>query len=310
MTLRLGVDVGGTLIRLRMYPGEATRLEVPTTASGGPSLVERIGSLIESFTAESPRPDRIGVGIAGIVDTAAGTVRHAVNLGVDGTPFPLAAKLSSRLAIPVVIENDVRAAALGSYHHLLATNPGLSHLVYLSLGTGISAGVVLDGQLHRGSRGIAGEIGHAPLGDPTMTCTCGLRGCLEAVAGGRVLDDRIDGGARSLFDELRLHPGETERVVAAVARAVHVLTTVFDPDLFVLGGGIARDAAPEVRDALAGMASVSPFGEAVLDPDRVVTLPPDADVGTAGAAMLGSRLSVGDPQTSSAHAAEGRGGTK
>jgi predicted NBD/HSP70 family sugar kinase len=210
----------------------------------------------------------------------------------------------------VVIENDVRAAALGSYHRLLPTFPHLSDLVYLSLGTGISAGVIVDGRLHRGSRGIAGEIGHAPLGEPTMTCTCGLTGCLEAVAGGRALDDRVEGGARRLFDDPRHDPAETHRVVAAVARAVHVLTAVFDPDLFVLGGGIAIDAAPEIRDALAGMASVSPFGEAVLDPDRVVTLPPDADVGTAGAAMLGSRFPVGDPQTSSALAAERTGGTK
>ena len=310
MKHRLGVDVGGTSIRLRLYPVARPRIEVPTGATGGPALVDRIVSLVTEATSDGPQPEHIGVGIAGLVDTASGTVRHAVNLGIDGTPFPLADELSDRLHVPVTIENDVRAAALGAFHHLLPTSPGLANLVYLSLGTGISAGIIIDGQPHRGSRGIAGEIGHAPLGDPTVRCGCGLTGCLEAVAGGRALDDRIEGGARRLFDDPTLDPGEVRRVVAAVARAVHVLATVFDPDLFVLGGGLATDAAPHIRNALAATASVSPLGEAVLAPDRVVTLPPDADVGTAGAAMLGSRPAVGDPETRSAATAEGRGGMK
>lgn len=310
MTSRLGVDVGGTSIRLQMYPGDSPRLEVPTGAEGGEALVERIASLIEDFVPDDADLDGVGLGIAGLVDTARGTVRHAVNLGIDGVPFPLSARLEERLGLPVVVENDVRAAALGTYHHLRPASPDLSDLVYISLGTGISIGVIIDGQLHRGSRGIAGEVGHAPLGDPALDCSCGLTGCLEAVAGGRALAERIDGGARALFGEPRRHPAEAERVVAAIARAIHVLTAVFDPDLFVLGGGIATDAGPEVREVLAGMAAASPFGEAVLMPDRVVTLPPDADVGTAGAAMLGSRPPVGDQQRNSAHAAEGRGGAR
>lgn len=308
MTRSLGVDVGGTSIRMQVYPVSAVRVEVPTAASGGAALVERIVSLFDEATAGGPEPDRVGVGIAGLVDTVRGTVRHAVNLGIDREPFPLADELSGRLGVPVVVENDVRAAALGTYHHLLPTHPAITSLVYLGLGTGISAGVIIDGRLHRGSRGIAGEIGHAPLGDPTVRCECGLMGCLEAVAGGRALDARIDGGARRLFDDSVANRDEAARVVAAIARAVHVLAAVFDPDLFVLGGGVAADAAPEVREFLAGTASASPFGGAVLAPDRVVTLPPDADVGTAGAAMLGSRPPAGDPQTQSAPVADRRGG--
>ena len=305
MTRSLGVDVGGTSIRMQLYPVAASRVEVPTAVTGGPALVDRIVSLVPQASGTEPAAEHMGVGIAGLVDTASGTVRHAVNLGIDSTPFPLAAELSNRLGIPVTIENDVRAAALGTYHYLLPTTPGLHSLVYLGLGTGISAGVIIDGRLHRGSRGIAGEIGHAPLGDPTVRCECGLTGCLEAVAGGRALDGRVEGGARHLFDDSFDNRAEATRVVSAIARAVHVLAAVFDPDLFVLGGGVANDAAPEVRKSLAGLASASPFGGAVLAPDRVVTLPPDADVGTAGAAMLGSRSLIGEQQKSSAGMADG-----
>lgn len=312
MSLRIGVDVGGTSIRLRPYPGSPDdRWEDATNAQGAAAVAERIASLLADMITRTGRPDSVGIGIPGQVDAEAGTIRHALNLGVDGTPFPLGAFLSSRLGVPIYLENDVRTAALGAFHLLRSQRPQLQSLVYLSVGTGVSAGVVIEGELHRGRHGIAGEIGHAPLGGDETECPCGLSGCLEAVVGGRALDQRVPGGARSIFGKPSPAPEEAERAINALARSLYILATAYDPDLFVLGGGIGRDAFPAVRDNLAGMSAASPFGEVVLTPDRVITLPLEADVGVAGAARLGSRPSrPAAPDSSSAEAEEEQGGTR
>lgn len=285
MRTRIGVDVGGTTIRVRRFPGGiGDRLEVPTAARGGEALAARIAAVVSELSP-GPDPEMIGIGIPGLVDPEAGTVRHAVNLGLDGTPFPLASVLRERLRTAVAVENDVRTAALGAYRYVTRDRPEVSDIVYVGLGTGISAGVIIGGRLHRGRHGIAGEIGHAPLGDTTTPCRCGLVGCLEAVAGGRALDERVPGGALGLFSDPEVE-SLRDRVAAALARALYVLATAYDPDILVLGGGIAVDAAPAVHEALLELSGSSPFGEEVLTVERVIALPPDADVGTTGAALL------------------------
>ena len=94
-------------------------------------------------------------------------------------------------------------------------------------------------------------------------------------------------GPKALFGDPSPAPTERDRVVDALARALRVLAAAYDPDLLVLGGSIGLDAAPLVREVLAGTSSTSPFGAVVLSPDRLTTLPPDADIGVAGAARLG-----------------------
>lgn len=312
MSIRIGVDVGGTTIRVRPFPGRAEdRLVDTTDARGGGRVAARIAALVTEMIARTGMPESVGVGIPGQVDPVAGTVRHAVNLGIDGRPFPLVDFLSSRLGVTVHIENDVRTATLGAFHHLRAHRPELTSLVYVSAGTGVSAGIILDGRLHRGRHGIAGEIGHAPLGGDAIRCSCGMAGCLEAVAGGKALERRLPGGARELFRQPFPHPAEAERVATALARGLYVLAAAYDPDRLVLGGSIGLDAFPAVREVLAVMSDASPFGEVVLTPDRVTTLPPDADIGTAGAARLGSRLhEPAAPDSTFASAEEEQGGTK
>ncbi|HEX2154458.1 MAG TPA: ROK family protein [Acidimicrobiia bacterium] len=297
MTSRIGVDVGGTTLRVRRYPGtQDDRVEEPTGVVGGEAVAERIALLVGQLPP-GERPSVVGIGIPGLVDPVAGTVRHAVNLGIDGAPFPLAGRLSRRLGLPVAVENDVRTAALGAFQYLAERLPEVRDIVYLSVGTGISAGVVIDGRLHRGRHGIAGEIGHAPLGGDSTPCRCGLAGCLEAVAGGRALDEVVPGGAHQLFAEPSPDQMRRDSVADALARALYVLAIAYDPDILVIGGGIGPDAAPTVRKALAALSASSPFGEAVLAGDRVTTLPPDAEVGTAGAALLEpSSAPADDPQ--------------
>jgi len=289
MTVRVGVDVGGTTTKLQVF-SEATssRYEAPTRSGDGRTLVEGISLLVEdALTGAGLGPaDTIGIGIPGQVDPGSGTVRHAVNLGLDGAPVPLGAMLADRLGRAVSIENDVRAAALGVREYHRTGGDTVDDLVFVSIGTGISAGVIIGGRLHRGSHGLAGEIGHAPLADDHTPCRCGLSGCLEAVAAGPAIAAGGTGDAAALFGGRSPDITAARRVATALARALLVLATTYDPEIFVLGGGIGPHAAPAVRAALIEVSAASPFGRALLTPERVVTLPPGVDVGTIGAALL------------------------
>ena len=121
----------------------------------------------------------VGVAVPGDVDARTGVVRLAVNL--DALDLPLGALLAQVLGVPCFVEHDARAAA-----DWLArpTRVSTGDLAYLSIGTGIAAGVVLDGQPLAGDNGLAGEIGHCVADPDGPMCPCGLRGCLEAIASG------------------------------------------------------------------------------------------------------------------------------
>ena len=161
----------------------------------------------------------IGIGVPGLVDAEAGSVRHAVNLDLDGGWLPLGRELEQLLGHKVVVENDVNAAALGAAALLPAGVP--RDLAYLSIGTGLAAGIVLDGRLRRGVHGAAGEIGHIPVDPAGPLCACGQRGCLELTVSGAALSASYGGSAQDLFRD----PGAEEvrtRFVTGIAAAVRL----------------------------------------------------------------------------------------
>ena len=123
----------------------------------------------------------------GRVDAVHGVVSAAVNLGIT-EPVPMAGIIGARLGVPVHVENDVNAAALGTFAHL-GLAPAAS-LAYVNVGTGIAAGFVLGGRLWRGATGGAGEIGHVPMRPDGPPCRCGQLGCAEAVGSGRAVGRR------------------------------------------------------------------------------------------------------------------------
>jgi predicted NBD/HSP70 family sugar kinase len=163
--VRLGIDIGGTktdAVAIDDEGGLAHRIRL-TTGFGSVAVVETaltaVARISELTGLAAAGFDSIGIGIPGMVDRASGHVAHAVNLGLDR--LELGGELAGRLGVGVRIENDVNAAALGAYHLM-----GLEGtMAYLNLGTGLAAGIVVDGKLWRGARGIAGEIGHIPV-DP------------------------------------------------------------------------------------------------------------------------------------------------
>jgi glucokinase len=298
--LRVGVDIGGTKIEAVTVAPDGSvvhRLRIPT-GFGADGVIESAISAVTSIADASGSRfsefETVGVGVPGRVDAATGEVSHAINLGVEH--LALGPLLSAHLGVPVRVENDVNAAALGAFH-LVGRSPDDS-MGYLNLGTGLAAGLVLRGELWRGSRGSAGEIGHI-LVDPAGPLDLdGQAGGLEVVASGSgiarqwgrpggnavsaVLDAAVDGDAQAVEIRRRLFEG--------VANAVRILVLTVDVDLVVIGGGISslgERVLGGVDEVFAGWAAQSPFIASLGLAERVRLVPSDAPVAALGAAHLG-----------------------
>lgn len=303
MTSTIGVDVGGTSTEAVVVDSAGHVLaasHVATTTPGGDAVLASINLAIDRLKSTSDI-GRIGVGIPGQVDSASGSVRFAVNLGIDDQPFPLADLLSSQHGLPVLIENDVRAAAFGVYERLLQNGEDPGDLALLSLGTGVAAGVVIAGAIHRGATGMAGEIGHVVVDRSGPLCRCGQTGCLETVVSGPAIsaawqstDEQAS--ASSLFATAAAGDHDASKlaneVTTHLATAIHWLAAAYDVDTIVLGGGLAEAGQPlleAVRYALVRTAGSSDLATRTLDPNRIRLTPPGGPHGARGAALLAAR---------------------
>ncbi|MGH1525797.1 ROK family protein [Leifsonia sp. L25] len=296
--MRLGIDIGGTKTdavavddvgglaqRVRLATGFGHAAVVETAVTAVARIAELTGLPAGGFTS-------IGIGIPGMVDRASGHVAHAVNLGVER--LALGGELEGRLGVGVRVENDVKAAALGAFHVL-----GLGGtMAYLNLGTGMAAGIVVDGRLWRGASGVAGEIGHLPVDPAGALCGCGQRGCLETVASGSGVarqwrtDDQLP--ARSLFAAAAEGDREARvikaRLAEGIAAAVRVLVLTVDVDTVVIGGGLSHlgdRLLCDVHEVLDGWAETSPFLASLALSRRVRLVPEGTPVAALGAALVG-----------------------
>ncbi len=299
----VGLDIGGTktLAVLLSPDGEVLAQSRIATVRGPEAVVAGAAGAVEGVVRQAGYEvsdlHAVGVGVPGIVGHEDGTVRHAVNLGIEGAPLPLARRLGDHLGTDVVVDNDLNVAALGAAHLApeAATRP--VDLAFLALGTGLAAGLVLDGVVRRGT-GAAGEIGHVPIDPHGPLCPCGQRGCLELYAAGTAVD-RLWPSTTGRPAPLELFEaaaaGDPAAVAArdtyadAVAAAVRMLVLSVDVRRVVLGGGVAQLGAPlldAVRSALARQASTSPFLRSLDLPARVLLEPGDVPVAPVGAAVL------------------------
>ena len=268
----------------------------PTEGSGGAGVTAATATVVRDLAAaagiEARRLAVVGVGIPGMVDSDAGAVRHAVNLGIDGNRVALGAALAESLGVPVGVENDVNAAAVGA-----AALLGVDDLVYLSIGTGIAAGAVLDGRLRRGANGAAGEIGHLAVDPDGPRCACGQRGCLETVASGAAIGRRWPGSGGAPFRSLLAAAADGDVEAAALrdevarrlADAVSVLGLLLDPAVVAIGGGAAEAGSAlldAIRSALADGEGRAPLLHRADLARRLVVVPPGDGAGARGAAAL------------------------
>ena len=298
--LRVGIDIGGTktdavavdhegrvLRQLRMPTGFGPDAVLETAVAAVTQLAALVGTTVAGFGS-------IGIGIPGAVDNGTGRVTHAVNLGLEG--LDLGAKLSAALGREVRVDNDVNAAALGAFHLLQKSRT--HSMAYLNLGTGLAAGLVLGGELWRGARGTAGEIGHIPVDPNGPECPCGQRGCLEMVASGSAIarqwptDDPKP--ARALFAAAASgDPAAIEvkqRFVENVAAAVRILVLTVDVDSVVIGGGLSSLGTVLLDDVCAVLTSwerESPFLASTGISGRLAIVPAEFPAAAVGAALVG-----------------------
>lgn len=302
----VGLDVGGTkTLGVLVAPDGAVGPSVRLAARpGGDGVAGTAAEAVRALLAEAGLPAGalagVGIGLPGIVDPATGRVEHAVNLGIEAA-VPLAAHVQAALdGVPVRLENDLNVAALGAAHLLPDPAPDLA---FLALGTGLAAGLVLDGRLRRGASGVAGEIGHLVHVPGGLPCPCGQRGCLEQYASGGALSaawpgpgdrpapvalfaaaDSGDAGAVAVRD----------RFAGAVAAAVRVLLLTTDVAHVVVGGGVSELGDPllrVVRARLDDEARDSAFLAAMHMAERVTLAPRGVPVGAVGAALVGRKES-------------------
>jgi glucokinase len=303
-----GLDVGGTKTlgvavdaTSRADAGEAVVATVlrPTGAGDGARLLRSTRGALAALAEAAGIPVDgfacVGVGVPGLVDRTAGTVRHAVNLGLGDTPVGLADHLGALARAPVVVDNDVNLAAVGAAVALGCRGD----LAYLSVGTGLAAGLLLGGHIHRGAHGAAGEIGHLPVDPHGPRCECGQRGCLEALASGTVIAQRWPAGDGPLSATPSLLAAAAagdpaavdvlDEVAGYLAGAVALLAQTVDPEVIVLGGGAAESGAgllDAVRAALRRRAVRSPVLGAINLAERVALVPEGVPAGAVGAAVL------------------------
>jgi len=310
--LLVGVDVGGSKIAVLVVDQDdrvLTRESAPASARPQSEAANVIARTVDRALAAAgaSRHDvaAIGVGVPGRVDPQTGSVSLAVNLDWEG--IPLGRELETILGRPCVIENDVRAAAIGLHRRRIVGD--VDDLAYLSVGTGVSAGVILEGRLHRGARGLAGEIGHVLVEPGGARCNCGAEGCLETVVSGphiarQAREAIAEGGptileqtpAPSAIDVYRAveagDPLATEiadRVGRRVAWAVHLLVMTYDVERVVLGGGVSHAGeafARPIQLELDRLRATSALAREQLVQGFVDVLPPTADAGAWGAVTI------------------------
>lgn len=292
----LGLDLGGTNIKwvvVERDVGEWRSLDrdqvATPTADGPDAVVARLAAVGLEAVGRCPGVSTVGIGVAGLYDPAAGTTRFLVNFpgGWDGTP--VAGPIGDALGLPACLINDARAFGLAELR--LGAGRGASSMIGLTLGTGIGGVIVVDGRVHQGHDGTAGEIGHQTIEPDGPWCGCGNRGCLEAFARA----DQIAAACGTATAEeavVRARAGDVRAMdgIAQVGRYLGIgianMVSVISPDKVVLGGGISAAAdllLGPIRDELRRRVHTTS-----LDEVEIVTAELGTWAGAIGAAIHGA----------------------
>ena len=308
--LKVGIDIGGTKIAGGVVDDDGNiveQLRVDTPVDTG-ELADAVGDMARHFM-QSHDVAAVGVAAAGFIDRTRSVVLHAPNIAWRNEP--LRANLEQRIGRPVAIENDANAAGWGEYR--FGAGRGVADMVMLTLGTGVGGAIVSRGELAYGGHGIAAELGHMRFIREGRLCGCGQHGCLEQYASGRALqreaNDIADGGGiGAALAEVRAEKGEIagaaisrliladdpgavealRRVATALGESCGGIQAALDPELFVIGGGVAQLGETLLEPVRAAYEMSLPgFGERPIANFVIAQLGNDA--GLIGVADLAGR---------------------
>jgi glucokinase len=282
----IGVDLGGTNLRIAAVTGQGQLLEKVTlgtkVALGRDHVIDEMCDAIQRLSGKYKEAGKFlgaGIGVPGLIDLQTGVMRKAANLpGWEN--YPARAEIERRLGLPkndarVVLENDARVAALGE--QWLGAARGVANMAVLTLVTGIGGGIVLGGKIWHGMNGMAGEFGHVTIEPEGYPCGCGNRGCSEqyasasaivrmareAIAGGQApslaqaASSEAEFGAKAIYNLATEGDEHARRIFASFGRYLGILLAglinVLNLEMYVIGGGVssAWDAfAPRMFEEL------------------------------------------------------------
>lgn len=263
-----GIDMGASHLTVILADFSAQvidEIEVPFNIASSPETClgqasDLLLDILKKHELTASSLSAIGLGVPGPIDSEAGMVfAPPIMPGWDG--YPIQANLEEKWNLPVSLNNDAELGAIGEWAY--GAGRGENFLAYIKVGTGIGAGILLNGQIYRGATGSAGEIGHLTIEENGPRCECGNAGCLEALAGGRAIarqaKEAIRKGKRTLLASLGPIEEITARDVASAARrgdlvaqeiisragsylgiAIAGLVNLFNPRMIVVGGGVAQ----------------------------------------------------------------------
>jgi glucokinase len=309
----LGLDIGGTKLAagvvdesggVRSFVVESTRAE-----QGPERGLERLFELgrraVELAGVEAAELAAVGIGSGGPLDSARGVLVAPPHLP-GWRDVPIVARAAEAFSLPVALENDATAAAAGE--HRYGAGAGASHLVYLTISTGVGGGVVIDGRLYRGASGNGGELGHVTVDCNGRPCRgCGRRGCLEAYVSGTSIAERAreaglgDVSASDVAARAAAADPEATRVwdetTDALGCGLTSIVNLFEPQLVVLGGGVVTGTGEQLLEPVREIVrrdAMAPAGAAA----RIVGSTLGPHVGVVGAAAIArERFGAGSPTT-------------
>lgn len=308
----VGVDIGGTGLKFGVvrFSGDGTpRVEAEQLfddhAEDEPEAVlDRLAAALAGVIAasvadpgpEPPRVAAVGVGCAGLVDTARGVLHRSTHLP-GWRDVPLADGLSRRLGLPVLLANDAACFLAAEWRHGAAR--GLDHALFVTIGTGVGGGLVLAGRPYRGASGLGAELGHMSIDRGGPECPCGGRGCLELFVGRKAIEREAlrvglaAEGVRSPADVSRVAATGDPRARAILAEAGRCLglalaglVNLLEPRGIVVGGGVAQAGDLLLEPARVEMVSRSMVAR--QSPVPIIPAALGALAGLVGAASLAS----------------------
>lgn len=263
MSIRIAVDLGGTHLRAAVYrhnEKDPIAHKKTTSRSKDESIFERLLRLIEEVMPTDEEVTGIGVAVPGPVDPVNGIIIETPNIP-EMNGFPLVARLTEKLNVPVFLGNDANLAALGEWRY--GAGQGHDHLLYLTISTGVGGGVICGGRLLEGSAGLGAELGHVAVkaDDEGPACSCSQHGHLEALSSGTGIAKYVEWRLQSPETVSSLRSSAKRNAVAiaeaaragdplaleAYERAGHYLGVgvasflhIFNPSIVILGGGVSQ----------------------------------------------------------------------